>query len=137
MTQQSRTSDTCETGATGPYRRRPMSKIIRYPSEPVSLEEIRNLRLHQAEFETAFPRIKAENQDILIVSWSEIERQFLDLCAPWDQQNGYNLIQEVSRNAPYQSAEMTLRRLFVINSIRTSIDTPEPKWGTGESFPMP
>lgn len=133
----SQQSQTCADGAPGPYQPRTKSEIVRCTMEPLGGQAIRSLHQQQQEFDAAFPPIRTADQNVLIVNWSEIERQFLDLCAPWDQQNGYHLIQEVMRNAPYQSAEQTLRRLFVINNIRTNIDTPEPAWGSGETLPMP
>lgn len=120
-----------------PYQRRNTPNFIRYPSAPPSAERVESLKAVQPKFDAAFPPIKSANMDVLILSWEEMERQFLDLCAPWDQQTAYHLFQSVRRDAEFESPEKTARNLFVINNIRTSIDTPEPEWGTGENFPMP
>lgn len=120
-----------------PYR--PVQKVPIQRSAPSSITpgQLAVLNRLQPLFDARFPPIRSQDQDILIISWAEIERQFLDLCAPWDQQNPYFSIQRARINAAFESPEKTLRTLFVLNSIRTNLDTPEPRWGTGESYPMP
>lgn len=139
MTQQARlqmTSNEAET-AWEPYVRRTTSTFIPIPQSPIGRRQLEALKSLQSKFDAAFPPMKADDQEILIVSWDEIERQFLDLCAPWDRRQSQYLIRQAQQIAQHESPEKTLRTLFVLNQIRTSIDTPEPRWGTGENFPMP
>lgn len=120
-----------------PYPQRPKATFVRYPLEPANPDHVSALQTLQVQFDAAFPPIKTDSQNMLIISWAEIERQFLDLCAPWDQQSAYQLLQSARRDAPHESTEKTLRQLFVLNNIRTNVDTPEPDWGTGDDLPMP
>lgn len=89
-------------------------------------EQRLSLLAEQAEFDRRFPPTRHRDDDILIISWSEIQRQFLDLCAPWDRAEQAVMIRVAQQNSAYESAEKTLRALFVLNHMRTSIDTPRP-----------
>lgn len=106
------------------------SSIIAFPPTlqlpPLTPEQRLSLLAEQAEFDRRFPPSRRRDDDILIVSWSEIQRQFLDLCAPWDQSDQAVMIRVAQQNSAYESAEKTLRGLFVLNHMRTSIDTPMP-----------
>lgn len=114
----------------------------RAPTEPVDYLPItagtrRTMTRLQKAFDQRFPPIKSSDQDVLILNWAEIERQFLDLCAPWDQQAPLCDIRRARQLAALESPEKTIRWLMVLSHTRTNIDTPEPRWGTGESYPMP
>lgn len=91
---------------------------------PLTLERRQNLLAEQIAFDRQFPTLSRRDDDILIVGWSEIERQFLDLCAPWDRADQTLLIRAAQQTSLYESAEKTLRTLFVLNHMRSSIDSP-------------
>ena len=117
-------------------------EIKRSPFEPVPLMPItERQRAHllqtQAQFDARFPPLRHADDDVLIVSWGEIHRQFMDLSAPWDQQEPDFLLRRARQNALYESPEKTLRWLFVLNHCRSSVDTPPPSLGTGARLPMP
>ena len=97
------------------------------PLPPLTPEQRASLIAEQAAFDRRFPPLRHRGDDILIVSWSEIQRQFLDLCAPWDQVDPAIMIQVAQQTSTYESAEKTLRALFVMNHMRTSIDSPKPR----------
>lgn len=105
-------------GAPGPFS-------LHLP--PLAPEQIQSLIHEQRDFERRFPPLRHRDDDILIVSWSEIQRQFLDLCAPWDRSDQAVMIQVAQQTSTHESAEKTLRALFVLNHMRTSIDTPMPR----------
>ena len=115
-----------ERASTGPVEYLPITPGTR-----------RRMARLQKAFDQRFPPIKSTDPDILILNWAEIERQFLDLCAPWDQQAPLCDISRARQLAALESPEKTIRWLMVLSHTRTNIDTPEPKWGTGESYPMP
>lgn len=94
---------------------------------PLTPDQKRSLLAEQAAFERQFPPLRHRNDDILIVSWSEIQRQFLDLCAPWDQVDPAIMIQVAQQTSAYESAEKTIRTLFIMNHMRTSIDSQKPR----------
>lgn len=98
-----------------------------YRLPPLTPEQVQGLIHEQRDFERRFPPLRHRNDDILIVSWSEIERQFLDLCAPWDRSDQAIMIRVAQQTSAHESAEKTLRALFVLNHMRTSIDTPMPR----------
>ncbi len=94
---------------------------------PLSQAQKLSLLAEQTQFDRRFPPLRSREDDILIVSWAEIERQFVDLCAPWDRVNPAILIRVAHQTSAYESPEKTLRTLFVMNNIRTSIDSPPPR----------
>lgn len=94
---------------------------------PLTPEQVQTFNCEQREFDRRFPPLRSRDDDILIVSWAEIRRQFLDLCAPWDRSDQALIIQVAQQTSAHESSEKTLRGLFVLNSIRTSIDTPMPR----------
>ncbi len=94
---------------------------------PLTPEQKLSLLAEQSDFERRFSPMRHRGDDILIVSWAEIQRQYLDLCAPWDRSDPAIMIQVAQQNASFESAEKTLRTLFVMNHMRTSIDTPWPR----------
>lgn len=94
---------------------------------PLTPEQKLSLMAEQSEFDRRFRPLRHREDDILIVSWAEIQRQFLDLCAPWDRSDPAVMIRVAQQNSAYESAEKTLRALFVMNHMRSSIDTPRPR----------
>lgn len=94
---------------------------------PLTQEQVQTFNREQREFDLRFPPLQSRHDDILIVSWAEIRRQFLDLCAPWDRADQALTIEIAQQTSAYESSEKTLRGLFVLNSMRTSIDTPMPR----------
>lgn len=94
---------------------------------PLTPEQRTSLLSEQSEFDRRFPPMRHRGDDILIVSWAEIQRQFLDLCAPWDRSDPAVMIRVAQQNSAYESPEKTLRALFVMNHMRSSIDTPKPQ----------
>lgn len=90
---------------------------------PLSPARRQSLLAEQAAFDQQFPPLSRRDDDILIVGWAEIERQFLDLCAPWDRTEQALLIQAAQQSSLYESPEKTLRTLFVLNHMRSSIDS--------------
>lgn len=112
------------------------SSVIGLPTTwlpPLSPDQKRSLLAEQAAFDRQFPPLRYRDDDILIISWSEIRRQFLDLCAPWDQVDPAVMIQVAQQTSAYESAEKTIRTLFVMNHMRTSIDSPRPRGFATES----
>lgn len=131
MTVQSQRSDTTSGATTEqpsivgfPSTARAIQPI---PLPPLTPDQKASLLAEQAAFDRRFPPLRHRGDDILIVSWSEIQRQFLDLCAPWDQVDPAIMIQVAQQTSAYESAEKTLRALFVMNHMRTSIDSPKPR----------
>ncbi len=94
---------------------------------PLTPEQRHSLLAEQSDFDRRFPPLRNRGDDILIISWAEIQRQYLDLCAPWDQSDPAIMIQVAQQTSSFESAEKTLRALFVMNHMRSSIDTPRPR----------
>jgi hypothetical protein len=119
-----------QTATSTPLAHTPLSvglfpPPVRLP--PLTPEQIQTFNAEQREFDRRFPPLRHRDDDILIVSWSEIRRQYLDLCAPWDRSEQALIIQAAEQTSAHESSEKTLRGLFVLNSMRTSIDTPMPR----------
>lgn len=119
------------------YPTRKKAEVIPFDLAPLAPAEIKQIEAHQAVFEERFPPLPLDRNDVLIVSWAEIERQFLDLCAPWDQQDPCYQIRKAAQISRHESPERTIRWLLALSHARTDIDTPEPRWGSGDSIPMP
>jgi hypothetical protein len=119
------------------YPRRAVPAIRPFDLPPLGRSETAHMRDTQEAFDRAFPPVRTGTSDVLIISWAEIERQFLDLSAPWDLQESAFQIRQARQMAALESAEKTMRWLFVLSHGRPGIDTPEPIWGTGDSLPMP
>ena len=120
-----------------PYARRP-----RPPIQPVFLPQLRSSDLLMMEdlqqaFDRAFPPIRSDEADVLVLRWAAIERQYLDLAAPWDLQNAAFEIRRARQMASLESPEKTIRQLFALSQDRPGFDADEPIWGKGESLPMP
>ncbi len=118
-----------------PERRR--AAVQPFEVEPLSPEERVRIQALREAFEERFPPLPLDRNDVLIISWAEIERQFLDLCAPWDQQEPCYEIRKAAQISRLESPEQTIRWLFTLSRAATDIDTPEPRWGSGDSIPMP
>jgi len=104
---------------------------------PPSLSELRQLQAHQAAFDKAFPPLRTRDSDVLILSWDEIERQFVDLAAPWDQENAAYQIRQARQMSAWETPEKTMRWLFVLSHASPGVDAAEPPHGTGDRLPMP
>ncbi len=119
------------------YPDRPRAAVTPFDLEPLSPAERRRMQAMRQAFEDRFPPLPLDRNDVLIVSWAEIERQFLDMCAPWDQQDPCYEIRRAAQISRHETPEQTIRWLFTLARAATDIDTPEPRWGSGNSFPMP
>lgn len=119
------------------YPERPRAPVAPFEVEPLAGDEILRIKALRQAFEDRFPPLPLDRSDVLILSWAEIERQFLDLCAPWDQQEPCYEIRRAAQISRHESAEQTIRWLFTLARAATDIDTPEPRWGSGDSIPMP
>lgn len=119
------------------YPERPKAPVAPFEVEPLTAEEILRIQVLRQAFEARFPPMPLDRSDVLILSWAEIERQFLDLCAPWDQQDPCYEIRKAAQISRHETAEQTIRWLFTLARAATDIDTPEPRWGSGDSIPMP
>lgn len=119
------------------YPERPRAPVMSFELEPLAADEIERMAALKQAFENRFPPLPVDRNDVLILSWAEIERQFLDLCAPWDQQAPAYEIRKAAQLARHETPEQTIRWLFTLARAATDIDTPEPLWGTGDSIPMP
>lgn len=91
----------------------------------------------QANFERSFPPMRSPDPDPLILTWQEIERQYLDLCAPWERSDVLFRLRETRQIAFYQTPERILRELWVIAHCASNADSPKPKLGSGARYPMP
>jgi hypothetical protein len=116
------------------------SSIVAFPLPailpPLTSDQKRSLIAEQAAFDRQFPPLRHRDDDILIISWSEIQRQFLDLCAPWDQADPAIMIRVAQQTSAFESAEKTIRTLFVMNHMRTSIDSQRPRrFASGNPVP--
>lgn len=118
-----------------PRRSRPPIRPIDVP--PLRGPQVRQMTEEQQIFEAAFPPISATKGDVLALNWDEIERQYLDLVAPWDLQNATFRIREARRMAALESPEKTIRWLFVLAQSSPNLDAREPRSGTGKFLPMP
>ncbi|WGM32208.1 hypothetical protein [Brevundimonas sp. NIBR11] len=119
------------------YPERPRAAVAPFEVEPLAPTEVERIKALRAAFEQRFPPLPLDRSDVLIVSWAEIERQFLDLCAPWDQQEPCYEIRKAAQISRHETPEQTIRWLFTLSRAATDIDTPEPRWGSGDSIPMP
>ncbi|MGV3580206.1 hypothetical protein [Brevundimonas sp.] len=119
------------------YPERPKAPVTPFEVEALTPEEVARIRALRQAFEARFPPMPLDRSDVLILSWAEIERQFLDLCAPWDQQDPCYEIRKAAQISRHETPEQTIRWLFTLARAATDIDTPEPRWGSGESTPMP
>lgn len=119
------------------YPERPRASVAPFELEPLTPEEVLRIRHLRQAFEARFPALPLDRSDLLILSWAEIERQFLDLCAPWDQQKPCYEIRKAAQVSRHETPEQTIRWLFTLARAATDIDTPEPRWGSGDSIPMP
>lgn len=118
-----------------PRRTRPPIRPLDVP--PLRGPQVRQMTEEQQIFEAAFPPIRASDSDTLVLNWDEIERQYLDLVAPWDLQNAAFRIREARRMAALESPEKTLRWLLVLAQSCPGLDAEEPPSGTGKYLPMP
>jgi hypothetical protein len=118
-----------------PRRTRPAIRPLDVP--PLRGPQVRQLTEAQRVFEAAFPPIRASDSDSLVLNWDEIERQYLDLVAPWDLQNAMFRIREARRMAALESPEKTFRWLLVLAQSCPGLDAEEPPSGTGKYLPMP
>jgi len=118
-----------------PRRTRPAIRPLDVP--PLRGPQVRQLTEAQRAFEAAFPPIRASDSDSLVLNWDEIERQYLDLVAPWDLQNAMFRIREARRMAALESPEKTFRWLLVLAQSCPGLDAEEPPSGTGKYLPMP
>ncbi|MES2862144.1 MAG: hypothetical protein V4701_11765 [Pseudomonadota bacterium] len=119
------------------YPKRTKAPIASFELEPLGQEERGHIQALRQAFEERFPPLPLDRNDVLIISWEEIERQFLDLCAPWDQQGPAYEIRKAAQISRHETPEQTIRWLFTLSRAATDIDTPEPRWGSGDSIPMP
>lgn len=119
------------------YPERARAPVPPFEVEPLAQDEILRISALREAFESRFPAMPLDRNDLLIISWAEIERQFLDLCAPWDQQEPAYAIRKAAQISRHESPEQTIRWLFTLARAATDIDTPEPAWGSGDSIPMP
>lgn len=119
------------------YPERARAVVTPFDVEPLRREEIARIRTLREAFEARFPPLPLSRDDVLVVSWAEIERQFLDLCAPWDQQDPCYEIRKAAQMSRHESPEQSIRWLFALARAASDLDTPEPVWGTGETLPMP
>ena len=119
------------------YPDRPRAPIAAFELEALTPDEIERVQDLRRAFEARFAPLPLNRDDVLIISWAEIERQFLDLCAPWDQQAPCYEIRKARQIARHETPEQTIRWLFTLARAATDIDTPEPVWGSGETSPMP
>lgn len=119
------------------YPQRPKAVVQPFEIEPLRDDEIARIRALREVFEDRFPPMLLRRNDVLIISWAEIERQFLDLCAPWDQQEPCYEIRKAAQLSRHETPEQTIRWLFALARAATDLDTPEPVWGSGETLPMP
>lgn len=119
------------------YPERPRAAVTPFEVEPLAKDEILRIQALSEAFEARFPPMPLDRNDLLVISWAEIERQFLDLCAPWDQQEPCYEIRKAAQIARHETPEQTIRWLFTLARAATDIDTPEPRWGSGDSIPMP
>lgn len=127
----------CELPSPQPYREIKRPPFEQVPLPPITSRQRAHLIETQAHFDARFPPLRHADDDVLILSWAEIHRQFLDLSAAWDQQEPDFLIRRARQHSIYESPEKTLRWLFVLSHYRTSVDTPRPRLGTGARLPMP
>lgn len=118
-----------------PRRSRPTIRLLDVP--PLRAPQVRQITEEQKIFEEAFPPIRASESDILVLNWDEIERQYLDLTAPWDLQNAAFRIREARRMAALESPEKSFRWLLVLAQSCPGLDAEEPSSGTGKYLPMP
>ena len=119
------------------YPERARAPITPFDLETLTPDDIRRVQDLRQAFEERFTPLPLNRDDVLIISWAEIERQFLDLCAPWDQQAPCYEIRKARQIARHETPEQTIRWLFTLARAATDIDTPEPAWGSGETIPMP
>lgn len=119
------------------YPERLRAPVRSFELEPLATDEIARMGALKQVFEDRFIPLPLDRSDVLIVSWAEIERQFLDLCAPWDQQAPAYEIRKAAQLSRHESPEQTIRWLFTLARAATDIDSPEPHWGSGDSIPMP
>ncbi|CAL1690938.1 hypothetical protein MMB232_01072 [Brevundimonas subvibrioides] len=118
-----------------PRRSRPTIRPLDVP--PLRAPQVRQITEEQKVFEEAFPPIRSSTSDILVLNWDEIERQYLDLVAPWDLDNAVFRIREARRMAALESPEKTFRWLLVLAQSCPGLDAEEPSSGTGKYLPMP
>lgn len=132
-------SDISITGAmpNAIYPERAKAIVTPFEVEPLTPDEVAHLRVLRDTFEARFPPLPLSRTDMVVVSWAEIERQFLDLCAPWDQQEPCYEIRKAAQISRHEAPEQTVRWLFALARAASDLDTPEPVWGTGEAIPMP
>lgn len=118
------------------YTRRSLPQLAHAPLmlDPVAIE---HLKQDQIAFSESFPPIRSGDNHHLILVWEEIERQFLDLCATWEQTQIQTRLALLKAESRYQSPERTLRELWVIAHCSSDLDTPPPRLGTGRFYPMP
>jgi hypothetical protein len=120
-----------------PYTRATTSLICSPEPLPLRPHQIEAAKQDQQAFEKEFPPIRTGNPDILIINWDEIERQFLDLCAPWEQQVTLDKLRLAKQMAAWETPEKTLRWLWVLAHCSSDRDTIAPRTGTGARYPMP
>ena len=77
-------TDTTDPTPQAVYPERPRTPETAFEKEPLSPDEVLRVQALRQAFEARFPPLPLDRSDVLILSWAEIERQFLDLCAPWD-----------------------------------------------------
>lgn len=130
-------STTTDLAPENSFPERPRAPVMSFELEPLAADEIARMSALKQVFQERFPPLPVDRNDVLILSWAEIERQFLDLCAPWDQQVPAYEIRKAAQLARHESPEQTIRWLFTLARAATDIDTPEPNWGSGDSIPMP
>lgn len=130
-------SRTPESASIEPFPDIPREAFQPVPLNPMSDSTRASLVTLQAAFERRFAPLRHMDEDVLIVSWGEIHRQHMDLCAPWDRTEPDFLVRRLRQQAEVLSPEHVLRMLFVMSHLRTSLDSQPTRYGTGRRYPMP
>lgn len=137
MTNTATVSPMLEPPAIEPFPDIPREDFEPVPLDPMSSETRGSLVTLQSAFERRFVPLRHMGEDVLIISWGEIHRQHMDLCAPWDRTEPDFLIRRLRQQAELLSPEHVLRRLLVLSHLRTSLDSQPVRLGAGRRYPMP
>ena len=119
------------------YMRRPPLPTMEILPRTLTPALILQAQQDQADFERSFPPLRSSDPDLLILTWDEVERQFLNLCATWERSDLQFRLREARQVAFHQTPERILRELWVIAHCASNADSPPPRRGTGARYPMP
>ena len=92
------------------------------------------LRREIVEFEGRWPETAVKEEPILSFSWTQLERQLVDLSAtPAQATMARHLVSATRKLAPFKPPEMVLREILCITWVLLDENfKPEPEQGSAE-----